>query len=143
MGEEGGLAAAGGAQHDDVGLLDFRLFFLVAVLHALVVVVDSHGQHLFGLVLVDDVLVQIFLDLVGLVLVQDIRELLREIMVLCLSGGHVVLVQEMIDVAYAAFADGKAGTGVVNGHIVLVMHRHHPFAHAAAHLGGGSFFCHI
>jgi hypothetical protein len=28
-------------------------------------------------------------------------------------------------------------------HIVLVMHRHHPFAHAAAYLGGGSFFCHI
>jgi hypothetical protein len=64
-------------------------------------------------------------------------------MVLGFGIGHVVLIQEMVDVPDAALADGKAGAGVVDGHIVLVVNGHYPLAHGAAYLRGGSFFCHI
>ena len=61
------LAAARGAQHHDVGFLQFhvRLGGGLHVLDALVVVVYRHAQGLLGLVLAHYVLIQNFLDFLG------------------------------------------------------------------------------
>src|SRR5690606_21475489 len=61
-----GLAAAGGADQQDVALaeLDFLLLAgALAVTQPLVVVVDGHRQHLLGVLLADHVLVEDLLDL--------------------------------------------------------------------------------
>ena len=59
-----GLADTGGAEEQDVGLLQFNVGALAAQ-DALIVVVDRDGQHTLGLVLSDDILVQTLLDLCG------------------------------------------------------------------------------
>ena len=68
---EVGLAAAGGAEHQDVGLgqldgLGARVAHLLAGLDALVVVVDGDGQRPLGGVLADDVALEEIADLDGL-----------------------------------------------------------------------------
>ena len=57
-----GLAHAGRAQQQHVGLLQLHIAALAAE-DALVVVVDRDGQHTLCLVLTDHVLIQTFLDL--------------------------------------------------------------------------------
>ena len=122
MGQEGGLAAAGRPHDDDVGLLDFvQLVILVvkAVLHALVVVVDSHGQDFLCPVLVDDVLVQVilyqmWLD-VGHFLV-DAGGCLYLLLVLLVS---LMCLDGVIDILDAVGADGEIRARVVNRQIVL------------------------
>ena len=68
---DGGLAAAGGAEEEDVRFLEVDLLGLAAVAQALVVVVDGDGDGALGAVLADDVLVEVGLDLAG---VQDLAE---------------------------------------------------------------------
>src|SRR5262249_55953916 len=61
-----GLAAAGGADEQDVALLDLDFAGpLVAQCQALVVVVDGDRQNLLGAVLANDVLVHLLLDVAG------------------------------------------------------------------------------
>ena len=57
-----GLAHAGGAQQQHVGLLQLHVAALAAE-DALIVVVDRNGQHTLCLVLTDDILIQTILDL--------------------------------------------------------------------------------
>ena len=63
LGDEG-LAAAGGAKEQDIALLQFHIVS-AAEEDALIVVVDSHGEGHFCLVLADDVLVQDGTDVLG------------------------------------------------------------------------------
>ena len=68
---EVGLAAAGGAEHQDVGLgqldgLGARVAHLLLRLDALVVVVDGDGQRALGGVLPDDIALEEIADLDGL-----------------------------------------------------------------------------
>ena len=75
MGQQRRLAAAGGPQHDDVGFLDIGVtLMLKAILHALIVIVDRHGEDFLRVILVDNVLIQIFLDFMGLVLGQQLSQ---------------------------------------------------------------------
>src|SRR5439155_2471415 len=61
-----GFAAAGRADQEDVALVHLDVAVaLVAQAEALVVVVDCHRQHLLGVVLADDVLVELVLDGAG------------------------------------------------------------------------------
>ena len=55
-----GLAGAGGADHEDVRLVDLDLARLGAVHEPLVMAMHGHGQDLLGPLLPDDVLVQVF-----------------------------------------------------------------------------------
>ena len=65
------LAAARRPQHDDVGFFDLGTAIgFIAVLHAFIVVVDGDGQDLLGAILMDDVLIQVFLNEMRLVLLQ-------------------------------------------------------------------------
>ena len=118
MGEQCRLAAAGRAEHDDVRLLDLRAIFVrVAVLHALVVVVDGDGEDLLRAVLVDDVLIEVLLDDVRLVFLEDLVELGGEVRRLLL--GRVLFVEldvvgELLD---AVLADTEARGRVVDRHV--------------------------
>ena len=125
MGEESGLAAARGAEHDDVRLLDLRalvLFLFVAVFHALVVVVDGDGEDFLRAILIDDVGVEILLDEVRARLFQHVTQLLAERRALLRGDGCVVLVEVAVDLAHAVLADRKARVRIVDRHIVLVAH---------------------
>ena len=53
-----GLAAAGGADQHDVGLGQLDIAVLAGRIDALVVVVDGNREHLFGVALADDIIVQ-------------------------------------------------------------------------------------
>ena len=125
MGEESGLAAARGAEHDDVRLLDLRalvLFLFVAVFHALVVVVDGDGEDFLRAILIDDVGVEILLDEVRARLFQHVTQLLAERCALLRGDGCVVLVEIAVDLAHAVLTDRKARVRIVDRHIVLVAH---------------------
>ena len=58
-----------------------------------------------------------------------------------LGIGLVMLIEEMVDFPHAALADGKACAGVIDGHVILVMHGDNALAEAAAVLKG--FLWHI
>ena len=60
------LARSRRAHHDDVRLLYLHAVVVVGLLQSLVVVIDRHGEVALGLVLPDDILVQIVLDVLGL-----------------------------------------------------------------------------
>ena len=59
-----GLAAAGGADQEDVGFLDLDLIHR-SRFDPLIVVIGGNGNDLLGMILTDDIFVQLFLDLVG------------------------------------------------------------------------------
>ncbi len=61
-----GLARAGGADEQDVGLGELHVVALLLQVNALVMVIDGHRQPLLGLVLADHVLVQKRLGVGGL-----------------------------------------------------------------------------
>ncbi len=68
---EKGFAGACGADEQDVGLGELNFIVAHAIhLDALVVVVDGHGEFLLGLLLADDIIVEVALDLTGLGEVQ-------------------------------------------------------------------------
>ena len=96
------LAAAGGAEQQDVGLL--QLDVGVAGhhhLHALVVVVDRHRQRALGGVLPDDVLVQDLVDLARLWQALDVERRRR----------RELLVDDLVAEVDALVADVDAGAG--------------------------------
>ena len=133
VGEQRRLAAAGRAEHDDVRLLDLRAVVIrVAVLHALVVVVDGDGEDLLRAVLVDDVLIEVLLDDVRLVLLEDLVKLGGEVRLLFL--GRVLFVEldvvgELLD---AVLADAEARGRVVDRHVERVVDLDFALAEAAA-----------
>ena len=61
---EQSLAGAGGADDDDVALLDIDIIGAALLQQTLVVVVDGHGEKFLSLLLPDDILVEATLDLV-------------------------------------------------------------------------------
>src|SRR5690606_18438304 len=63
---EQGLARAGRADQQDVGLGELDVLVLLPALDPLVVVVDRHGERALGAVLSDHILVQDLEDLLGL-----------------------------------------------------------------------------
>lgn len=132
MREQRRLAAARRTEHDDVRLLDLRaVLVLVAVFHALIMVVNSDGQHFLRMVLVDNVLVEVLLDDMRLVLLQHLIEAVGELLLLHLRLRRVVLVEEMVDLPHAVLADGEPRVRIENRHIILVMHINDPLAEAA------------
>ena len=58
--------AARGAEHDDVGLLQFDIALAAGILYALVVVIHRDCKHLFGGLLADHVLIEHRLEFGGL-----------------------------------------------------------------------------
>ena len=96
------LAAAGGAEEQDVRLLQLDVGVAVrAGLHALVVVVDRDREDLLGLLLADDVVVQVLVDLTGL----------RELVELHLGALRELLLDDLVAEVDALVADVDAGTG--------------------------------
>ena len=133
MGEQRRLAAAGRAEHDDVRLLDFRAVVIrVAVLHALVVVVDGDGEDLLRAVLVDDVLIEVLLDDVRLVLLEDLVELGGEVRLLFLGRVLFVKLNVVGELLDAVLADAEARGRVVNRHVKRVVDLDFALAEAAA-----------
>src|SRR5271157_1629867 len=97
-----GLPGPRGADEQDVGLLQLHLVLhLVAEGDPLVVVVDRDGEHFFGLLLGDDVLVQVILDL------PRLGDVLREL------DGEVffLLVQDLLADVHALVADENSRAG--------------------------------
>ncbi len=132
MREQRRLAAARRAEHDDVRLLDLRaVLVLVAVFHALIMVVNGDGQHFLRMVLVDNVLVEVLLDDMRLVLLQHLVEAVGELLLLHLRLRRVMLVEEMVDLPHAVLADGEPRVRIENRHIILVMHINDLLAEAA------------
>ena len=133
--QERRLAAARRAEHDDVRLLNVRAVLVhVAVLHALVMVVDGDGEDLLRAVLIDDVLVEVRLDDMRLVLLQDLVELAGKVELLLLDVRRLVLLDEIVYILDAVLADGKARVRVKDRHIVLIVHRDLALAEAAGML---------
>ena len=97
-------------------------------------VVDGDGEDLLRAVLIDDVLVEIRLDDMGLVLLQDLVELLGEIELLLLGARRLVFLDEIVYVLDAVLADGKARVRVEDRHIVLIVHRDLALAETAGML---------
>ncbi len=132
MREQGRLAAARGAEHDDVRFLDFgAVVMLIAVLHALVVVVDRDSQDLFGMVLIDDVFIEVFFYLVRLVLGQYIVELVGKGGFRLALGGGFMLVEIAVDLADAVLADSEAGIRIVDRHVILAVYFYDALAEGA------------
>ena len=107
-----GLAAAGGAQHDDVGFLQLHPFRVAHAADALIVVVNGHRQVLFGQLLPDDVLVQHVLDLGGL---GDVVKLLLRLIRLA----QALVFDDLVAQVDALVADIGAGPGDELGDFVL------------------------
>ena len=96
------LAAAGGADEQDVRLLQLDVGVAVAVrLHALVVVVDRDGEDLLRLLLADHVVVEVLVDLTRL----------RELVELHLGALRELFLDDLVAEVDALVADVDAGTG--------------------------------
>ena len=133
--QERRLAAARGAEHDDVRLLDVRAVLVhVAVLHAFVMIVDGDGEDLLRAILIDDVLVEVRLDDMRLVLLQDLVELAGEVELLLLNARRLVLLDEIVYILDAVLADGKSRVRIKDRHIVLIVHRDLALAETAGML---------
>ena len=97
------LAAARGAEHDDVALLQLHIVLFALVIDAFVVVVDGHAQGLFGAVLPYHVLIQHRLDFGGGLHVYG-SAVVR-------SGGKGLVPDDLIAQGHALVADEYAGAG--------------------------------
>src|SRR5262245_21795952 len=96
------LPAPGGADEQDVALLELDVGIAVrARLDALVMVVDGDGQDLLGLLLPDDVVVEVLVDLTSL----------REVVELDLRALRELLLDDLVAEVDALVADVDAGTG--------------------------------
>jgi hypothetical protein len=92
---------------------------LKAVFHPLVMVIYGHGKNLFGLVLVDDKLVKIFLYHMRLYAVQLVVDGLLSLNVLLGLLRLVMLLDKVVYILYAVGTKGKTGTGIVDWHVIL------------------------
>ncbi len=96
------LAAAGGAEQQDVGLLQLDVLVrLLSHLDALVVVVDGDRERPLRLVLGDDVVVEARVDLLRT----------RERLEIEMRGSRELLVDDLVTEIDALVADVDAGTG--------------------------------
>src|SRR4030095_2249820 len=112
---EEGLAGAGGADQEDVGLLQLDVTALRAGLDALVVVVHGHGEDLLRAILPDHILVEHGLDLRGLGEGADLPALL----LLPLLRDDVVAELD----ALVADVDGGAGDELADVVLALAAER--------------------
>ena len=83
-------------------------------------IVGGDGENFLGALLLDDELVEIFFNDVGLIFFEQIAKLGGKIFFGLdgfLLGG--VLVEVMIYLSNTFFADGEAGIGVVDGQVEL------------------------
>jgi len=104
------LAGAGGADEHDVALVDLHLVAGARLVDALVVVVDGHGQADLGLVLLDDVVVEVAADLLGL---GELRRGLRGLV-------HHLALEDVVAELDALAADvDRRRPGDELGHLVL------------------------
>ena len=109
-----GFAGTGRTDHDDVALFDLHIViaaFGIVTKQTLVVVVDRYGEVFFGIVLPDDVLVEIGFDLLGFGQFAEIG-----FDTLGLRGAHAV-VDDFFGALGAVAAD--AGICAVDEHIDL------------------------
>ena len=83
------------AYHDDIALLDFHAIVVRRLEQTLVVVIHSHRQIALGLVLTDDILVEIFLDFLWL---GDTRLLAESL--LRLFAGLLIHITENAGILY-------------------------------------------
>src|SRR5690606_8190757 len=70
-----GFSASGGADHDDIALLQFHVIHFGGTVDPLVMVVNGHGQRLLGMVLPDDVLIEDIPDFLGFGQVAEVEVL--------------------------------------------------------------------
>ena len=98
LGEEG-LAAPGGTDEEDVGLLQFDVALDLAATDPLVVVVDRDRQLLLGVVLPDHVVVEVGLDL----------DRLGQLGETDLLGGRELLFDDLVTEIDALVTDVNAG----------------------------------
>ena len=93
-----GLAAAGGADQHDVGLGQLDIAVLAGRIDALVVVVDGDREHLLGVALADDIIV------------QHLEDLLRgRHALLGLHEGGLVLLPDDLHAEFDAFVADEHG----------------------------------
>src|SRR6266567_5632411 len=148
------LPAAGRADEQDVALLQLDVGIAVrAGLHALVVVVDGDRQDLLGLLLPDDVVVQVLVDLTGLGEVVELdlgalRELLFDDLVAeidaLVADVHTGTGDELLDLLLALPAERalqQVATVTELRHDVSSLPRRS--GDALAHPGGGSHRCEL
>ncbi len=110
LGEQG-LAAAGGADQHDVGFGQFDVAVLAGRVDALVVVVDGDREHLLGVLLADDVIV------------QNLEDFLRRgDALLGLHEGGLVLLPDDLHAEFDAFiADEHGRARDELAHLVLAL----------------------
>ena len=107
------LAAAGGADQQDVGLLQLDVAGDLAVGDALVVVVDRDREDLLGVVLADDVLVELGAD--------GLRVGDQPGLAALVGGGAGVLFQDLLAEVDALVADVDARAGDQLADLVLAL----------------------
>ena len=105
------LAAAGGAEQEDVRLLELDLVVLLAHLHALVVVVDGDRERPLGLFLRDDVVVEDGVDVARA----------RQVVEVELGRSGQLLVDDLVAEIDALVADVDAGAGDELLHLALAL----------------------
>ena len=135
------LAASRRANHDDVGFLQLRVaIMIIAVLHALVMIVHGHRDHFLRPVLLDDVSIEELLYHVGLVFHDGRVKRRREIFLMLRLRFLVMLLNEIIYVLYAVPANRESRLRIEDRHIVLIAYRDEPLA-KAAHMLHGHLVC--
>ena len=114
------LARAGGAHHDDVTLLNLHAIVILGLLQPLVVVVHGHGQIAFGLILPDDILVQIALNLFGLghFFLGSVR--LLGVFALGFAPQHAALLHNIVGLRGAVLTDIAVQSGDEQPYLVFV-----------------------
>ena len=106
------LAAAGGADQQNVGLRELDVVLLALVVQPLVVVVHGDREHLLGALLVDDVLVEDALDL---------HRHGQLVVLLALRARLHLLADDVVAELDALVADVDAGAGDELAHLVLAL----------------------
>ena len=115
----------------------------VAVFHALIVIVDGNGENFLGVVLLDDVLVEIRFYHMRLVLGENAVECFDEAAVGCFGLLFFVIGDVAVYFFNAVAADGKACIRIEYRHVVLRMNGDGAVAETAYLLKFLILFAHV
>ncbi len=102
-----GLSRTCRAHHNDIALLDFHAILILRLLQPLIVVIDGHRKETLGLVLSDDILIEIVLDVDRL----RYRLLFEAALSLRLRGIGEILLHNPVGLLCAVLADIAVHTG--------------------------------